>query len=172
MAGYQAGWGERDPEPFLTSVSFAGATSSRPCRTMPVEEFVAGWISGETFFSLLSHAPPPQWWSLLGDLGGVETRVLVALEHLGPPSTCGRGALRKPRRLHLQSLQSRHPAPLDLPCGAQKGSSPLTLTAILRSPSGLCPTRQQAAGPGAEACAVDPAQLLGDISLRRKRGTF
>lgn len=27
---------------------------------MPVEEFVAGWISGETFFFLLSHHP--QWW--------------------------------------------------------------------------------------------------------------
>lgn len=33
----------------------SGATSSRPCQTMPVEEFVAGWISGETFFFLLSH---------------------------------------------------------------------------------------------------------------------
>lgn len=29
----------------------------RPCQTMPVEEFVAGWISGETVFFLLSHPP-------------------------------------------------------------------------------------------------------------------
>ncbi|PNI93824.1 SLC25A45 isoform 12 [Pan troglodytes] len=31
---------------------------------MPVEEFVAGWISGETFFFLLSHHT--QWRSGLG----------------------------------------------------------------------------------------------------------
>lgn len=49
---------------------------------MPVEEFVAGWISGETFFFLPHITPSGR--SLPGDIEGAETKVLVALEHPEP----------------------------------------------------------------------------------------
>ena len=113
MAGYQADQGEGDQEPALTSVS-AGATSFRPCRTMPMEEFVAGWISGETLFSLLSRPLHPRGGSLPGDLGGAETKVLVAQKHPEPaipepPSSCLRGAERKPSCPRLQGQGERSP---------------------------------------------------------------
>ncbi|XP_053058917.1 solute carrier family 25 member 45 isoform X4 [Acinonyx jubatus] len=75
---------------------------------MPVEEFVAGWISGETLFSLLSHPLHPRGGSLPGDLGGAETKVLVAQKHHPepaipePPGSCPRGAERKPSCPRLQ----------------------------------------------------------------------
>lgn len=139
---------------------------------------------------MLGHFP-----GKVGDIGGAEAKVLFPPEDPEPavpepPESCQRGEEREvqwggatalsqsPATCHLLRGRATVSALPDArqhlrlepkpSFGVWKGSSPLTSpTAALISPLG---TWQWATCPGFEACcAVDTAQLLGDISLRRER---
>lgn len=156
---------------------------------MPVEEFVAGWISGETFSFFLSH----HLYGWVASRGGWVVKRSCSLEEPSSqlsyePSGNGQGGRQERSKegllLHpkamlpenteeLRARELSHPKPL-LPdqCEGPTAHSPLISPAVLTSPLEICPTWQWVALRGLEKGYHEPAPVMPLAALQASEAAF